>query len=137
MILIRVWVAILCIGWVALIGWREFILREDYSAYRHAFQPLAKCSGSFQSRYDCHSSRMLTHESAEFYSYGKRFALVLLPPITLLYLLGKYRNRQEKRRVEAAREAAALRRRAAAAAEAKPKSGPKPDNTQPAPAPTS
>ncbi|MHA1537372.1 MAG: hypothetical protein ACTSUD_07440 [Alphaproteobacteria bacterium] len=114
MVVIRFWIIVLCVAWIGLVGWREFVIRGDLLEIRGAAlrAGAVACKGSFSSRYDCRSSRLLNSENAIFFSWGSRIAVVFVPPMALLYLLGKYARRREDREAERLRQAHLKRRRA-------------------------
>lgn len=114
MVIVRFWIIVLCVAWIGAVGWREVVVRgglfENSGSFVRSGAP--PCSGSFSSRYECRSSRLINSENALFLSWGKRIAVVFLPPLALLYLFGKYARRREDREAERARQAVLKRRRA-------------------------
>ena len=113
MVVVRFWIFALCAAWIGVVGWREVVVRGDLFEIRGAAlrSGASSCSGSFSSRYECRSSRLINSENTIFVSWGVRIALIALPPLTLLYLFGKYARRREDREAERARQAALKRKR--------------------------
>lgn len=108
----RLSILVLCVAWVGLVGWHE-ITRGDLFKSRSAYSSSgSSCSGSFSSRYECRSSGLIDGDNAVFVSWGKSFAVALVPPLALLYLFGKYARRREDREAERVRQAVLKRKRA-------------------------
>jgi len=111
MSLIRFWVIVLGVLWVVGVGWREFVARGEAGAYRSAYDRTPACTGSFRRRYECRSARIIGAENALFFSWGKRIAVVFLPPLALIYLFGKYARRRDQIEAERIRRARLARAR--------------------------
>ncbi len=122
MIVVRFWVFALCVAWIGVVGWREVVVRGDLFEIRGAAlrSGASSCSGSFASRYECRSSRLINSENAIFVSWGVRIALIALPPLTLLYLFGKYTRRREDQEAERARQVVLKRKRKQRESESEP-----------------
>ena len=114
MVVVRFWIIALCVAWIGLAGWRVIVVRGDLFEIRGAASRsgVSSCRGSFASRYKCSSSRVISGENAFFVSWGKAIAVVFVPPLTLLYLFGKYARRREDREAERMRQAVLRRKRA-------------------------
>jgi len=113
MLIARFWIIAICVTWAGIVGYHEIVVRGDLLDIRgSALRSGAKsCSGSFSSRYECRSSRLTNGENAIFVSWGKGIGLVTLPPLTLLYLFGKYVRRREDKEAESKRQAFLKRKR--------------------------
>lgn len=105
MVVLRFWIIALCVAWIGVVGWREAVVRGGLLEIRGAAlrSGASSCRGSFSSRYACRSSRLIDSENTIFLSWGKRIAVIALPPLALLYLFGKYVRRREDREAERAR----------------------------------
>ena len=114
MVIVRFWMIALCVAWIGAVGWSEFVVRGDLLAIRGVAlrSGASSCSGSFSSRYACRSSLLINSENTIFLSWGKRVAVVFVPPLALLYLFGKYARRRDDREAERARQAVLKRKRA-------------------------
>ena len=77
---VRVSVFALAAIWVAGMGWREFVVRDDLLRFRAATVSAqgAKCSGSFSKRYDCRSSLMINNDNAVFLIWVERLSIVIV-----------------------------------------------------------
>lgn len=119
MIIVRFWIIALCVAWIGLVGWREIVAGDLFGGSGASSRfGVSSCSGSFSSRYECRSSRLISSENAVFVSWGKGIAVVFVPPLALLYLFGKYARRREDREAERARRAVLKRKRAQRESEA-------------------
>lgn len=113
MVIVRFWIIALCVAWIGLVGWREIVNGELFESRGATSRfRVSSCSGSFSSRYECQSSRLISGENAVFVSWGKSIAVVFVPPLALLYLFGKYARRREDREAERVRQAVLKRKRA-------------------------
>ncbi len=111
--IVRFWIIALCVAWIGLVGWREIVAGDlFYSSAASSRFSAPACSGSFASRYECRSSRLISSENAVFVSWVKSIGVVFVPPLTLLYLFGKYARRREDQEAERARQAVLKRKRA-------------------------
>ncbi|MCZ6861168.1 MAG: hypothetical protein O7I42_12995 [Alphaproteobacteria bacterium] len=114
MVIVRFWIIALCVAWVGVAGWREFVSHGDLFDIRGTATRSggSSCSGSFSNRYECRSSRIISIDNAIFVSWAKRIAVVFVPPMALLYLFGKYARRREDQEAERVRQAVLKRKRA-------------------------
>ena len=112
MVIVRFWIIALCVAWIGLVGWREIVSGELFGSRgatsRFSASP---CSGSFSSRYECRSSRLISGANAHLVSWGQSLAVVVVPPLALLYLFGKEARRREDREAERVRQAVLKRKR--------------------------
>ena len=112
-LLLKFWAIMVCVAWIAIVGYREIYVRETAvgNVYGYAGPAGSSCSGSFTERYECRSGAMINADNALFYSWGKRLAVTFLPPLTVLYLLGKFLRRREEEEARRQRQELARRRR--------------------------
>ena len=110
--LLKFWAVMVCIGWIAIVGYREIYAREVVvgNVFGATGPVGSNCTGSFKERYECRANAMINADNALFYSWGKRLAVTFLPPLTVLYLLSKFLRRREEEEARRQRRELARRR---------------------------
>lgn len=112
--LLKFWAVMVCVGWIAIVGYREIYAREMVvgNVFGATAPVGSDCRGTFQQRYECRANAMINKDNALFYNWGKRLALTFLPPLTVLYLLSKFLRRRQEEEARRQRQDLARRRRA-------------------------